>query len=131
MTGDKSIFVDIDSSSISQVKMKHGALVQARGKGTIAIDTKKGRKLIYDVLLVPDLTQNLLSVGQLIEHGHMVYFENNRCKIYDKGEKKQLMANINIEKNRSFPLILYYAKNVAWKMEMNVSHGYGTKSMGT
>ena len=72
MTGDKSIFIDIDSSSISQVKMKNGVLVQARGKRIIAIDTKKGRKFIHDVLFVPDLTQNLLSIGQLIEHGHMV-----------------------------------------------------------
>lgn len=85
MTGDKSIFMDINSSSISQVKIKNGVLVQARGKGTIAINTKKGRKFIHDVLLVPDLKQNFLSVGQLIEHGHMVNFEDNVCKLYDKG----------------------------------------------
>ena len=63
MIGDKFIFVDIDSSSISQIKIENGALVQVRGKWTITIDTKKGRKFINDVLFVSDLTQNLLSVG--------------------------------------------------------------------
>ena len=63
MTGDKCIFVDIDSFLISQVKTKNNALVQARGKRTIVIDKKKGRKFVHDVLLVPCFTQNLLNVG--------------------------------------------------------------------
>ncbi|XP_059670703.1 uncharacterized protein LOC132316214 [Cornus florida] len=84
MTGDKNIFLEIDFSSNSQVRMGNGALVQAKGKCTIAIETKKGRKHIRDVLLVPDLEQNLLSVGQLVEHGYSIHFDEDSCKIYDK-----------------------------------------------
>ena len=62
-TGDESLFVNMDASSIFQVKMGNGALVETKGKGTIAIETKKGTKYIQDVLLVPDLAQNLLRVG--------------------------------------------------------------------
>ena len=68
MTGNKEIFVKIDASTTSQVKMGNGALVQANGRGTIAIETKKGRRFIEKVLLVPDLDQNLLSLGQLLDH---------------------------------------------------------------
>ena len=63
MTRDESLCVNMDGSSISQVKMGNGALVETKGKGTIAIKTKKGTKYIQAVLLVPDLAQNLLRVG--------------------------------------------------------------------
>ncbi|KAG6391565.1 hypothetical protein SASPL_149321 [Salvia splendens] len=103
-TGDESIFVSIDTSVNSQVKMGNGALVKAQGKGTISVDTKKGKKRISDVLLVPDLRQNLLSVGQLIEHGYTVHFEGNSCVILDQEGAKQIVAKIQMEKSRSFPL---------------------------
>ena len=55
MTGNKEIFVKIDAYTTLQVKMGNGAFVQANGRGTIAIETKKGRRFIEEVLLVPDL----------------------------------------------------------------------------
>ena len=63
MTGNDYIFVNIDAISNSQVRMRNCVMVQAKGKGTIAIETKKGTRYIQDVLLVPDLKQNLLSIG--------------------------------------------------------------------
>ena len=119
MTGDESIFMSLDTSTTSQVKMRNGAIVQSKGKGTIAIDTRKGRKFVNDVMLVPDLEHNLLSVGQLIEHGHVVHFEGNECKFFDKGEKQELMTTIKMEKNRNFPLYLRYAKEMAMKVNVN------------
>ncbi|KAG6419902.1 hypothetical protein SASPL_116414 [Salvia splendens] len=117
MTGDESIFVSIDTSVNSQVKMGNGALVKAQGKGTISVDTKKGMKRISDVLLVPNLRQNLLSVGQLIEHGYTVHFEGNSCVILDKEGAKQIVAKIQMEKSRSFPLTFKYAENMAMKAQ--------------
>lgn len=35
MTGDENIFVELDSATKTQVKMGNGALVQAKGKGTM------------------------------------------------------------------------------------------------
>uniref|UniRef100_A0A5B7B4M6 Retrovirus-related Pol polyprotein from transposon TNT 1-94 n=1 Tax=Davidia involucrata TaxID=16924 RepID=A0A5B7B4M6_DAVIN len=119
MTGDKSIFLDMDTSINSQVRMGNGALVCAKGKGTIGVETKKGTKLIQDVLLVPDLEQNLLSVEQLVEHGYSVHFEANSCTILDKNDARQVIAQIQMEKNRSFPLIFKYGGNVALKAHVN------------
>lgn len=118
MTGDKSIFVSIDTSINSQVKMGNGALVKAQGKGTISVNTKKGERRIHDVLLVPDLEQNLLSVGQLIEHGYAVHFEGKTCAILDKMEPNHVMARIPMEKNRNFPLTFKYAENMAMKAQV-------------
>jgi hypothetical protein len=74
MTGDESIFCELDTTATTQITMGNGAVVKSKGKGTIAVNSKKGKMLIRDVLLVPELAQNLLSVGQLIEHGHAAHF---------------------------------------------------------
>lgn len=44
--------------------------------GTITIETQSGTKTISDVLYVPDLDQNFLSVGQLLEKGFKLYFKD-------------------------------------------------------
>ena len=94
----------MDTSPNSQVKMENGALVQAKGNGIIVVETKKGARYISDVLLVSDLEKNLLSVGQLVEHGYSIHFEEECCKIFDKGGRSQVVAKVKMEKNRSFPL---------------------------
>ncbi|KAJ4764255.1 polyprotein [Rhynchospora pubera] len=119
MTGDESIFCKLDTTATTQITMGNGAVVKSKGKGTIAVNSKKGRMLIHDVLLVPDLAQNLLSVGQLIEHGHAVHFEGETCKIFDKVEnKRELMAVVNMERHRNFPLTLKSANGVALKVDV-------------
>ena len=116
MTGNKSIFHKMDASISSQVKMGNGVLVQVKGKGTIGVQTKRGVRYISDVLLVPDLEQNLLSVGQLLENGYSLKFERNGCVIFDKQHEKLIVADIKM-KNRSFMLKFQYAKDVALKTE--------------
>ena len=75
MTGERDIFISLDQSFNSQVKLGDGKMQKAVGKGTIAVHTKGGnKKLISDVLYVPNLTQNLLSVGQLIQKGFFNLF---------------------------------------------------------
>lgn len=57
-------------------------------KKTMAIDTSLGTKLISDVLYVLDNDQNLISVGQLIEKGFKVSFEDRHHLIHDmKGQE--------------------------------------------
>ena len=83
MTHDKELFKELKPSKISKVKIGHGSYILAKGIGTIAIATHSGTKTISDVLYVPDLDQNLLSVGQLLEKGFKVFFEDNYCLIKD------------------------------------------------
>ncbi|XP_026377725.1 uncharacterized protein LOC113272025 [Papaver somniferum] len=63
MTGDKTCFVSLDENINSHVKLGDGNLHKAEGKGVISVSSKVGHKLIHDVLYVPGLAQNLLSVG--------------------------------------------------------------------
>ncbi|KAK2968736.1 hypothetical protein RJ640_014012 [Escallonia rubra] len=89
--------------SRSKVKLGNGALVDVTGKGKIVVQTKKGKKLIPDVLLVPNLLQNLLSVGQMMEKGYVLHFEGQFCNIYDKVDKT--LRDVEFD------------KNVAWNWE--------------
>jgi hypothetical protein len=78
--------------------MDNGAVVKSKDKSMIAVNFKKCRMLIHDVLFVLKLAQNLLSIGQLIEYGHAIHFERETCKIYDKLEnQRELMVTVHME----------------------------------
>ena len=76
----------------------------------VAIESQISLKLIYDVLFVPDIDQNLLSVGQLVEKGFKVYFEDRNCIIKDAEGKK--VFNIKM-KGKSFALNLLKDEHAA------------------
>ncbi|RDX93936.1 hypothetical protein CR513_23734, partial [Mucuna pruriens] len=79
MTFDHDLFKELDTSIVSKVKIRNGEHIAVKGKGTIAIESISGTKLIKDVLFVPNISQNLLSVGQLIQKGFKVIFESDQC----------------------------------------------------
>ena len=64
MTMNSKSFVELDRSYTSIVKLGDGKLKKVEGKGTIAAHIEEGnQKFIHDVLYVPTLSQNVLSVG--------------------------------------------------------------------
>nr|GMC71630.1 Retrovirus-related Pol polyprotein from transposon RE1 [Ipomoea batatas] len=67
MTNDRELFKELDKTTVSKVKIGNGVFLPIKGKGTVAIQSLTGVKYISNVLYVPDIDQNLLSVGQLIE----------------------------------------------------------------
>ena len=81
MTHDREIFKELNKSNISKVRIGNGEQLVVKGTRTVSIKTHSGIKLIFDVLYVPEITQNLLSVSQLLEKGYKVSFENKVCVI--------------------------------------------------
>ncbi|KAG6383152.1 hypothetical protein SASPL_157102 [Salvia splendens] len=108
MTGDEKQFRDIDRTIKSQVKLGNGELVDVEGKGTIAVNTNKGTRLIKDVMLVPKLDANLLSVGQMMDKGYSLIFKDDSCKIYDNKNIDLVVAEVKMQKQRNFPLCWQY-----------------------
>ncbi|KAL4020423.1 hypothetical protein IC575_019199 [Cucumis melo] len=100
MTHDKELFKD-PSQQISPKSNWQWRLHLDQRKGTIAIASCKGTKHIQDVLFVPDINQNLLSVGQLIEKGFKVTFENEYCLIKDAANQDIFKVKM---KGKSFSL---------------------------
>ncbi|KAK9740902.1 hypothetical protein RND81_03G069500, partial [Saponaria officinalis] len=101
LTNNSCMFCKLDTSVQTPVRLGNGEFVASKGKFTIVVPTKRGTKFIKDVLLFPDLAENLLSVAQMIKNGYSLIFENNHCTIYDPGNKE--IAKVVME-NKSFSL---------------------------
>lgn len=103
MCGDKSAFSTLDESYQDNVKFGDNSKVSVMGKGDVSIQTKEGiTQTISNVLLVPDLKTNLLSIGQLQEKGYEVTIKDGVCHIRD--EKLGLIAQVTMTANRMFSL---------------------------
>lgn len=81
-------------------------MLEAEEKGEIAVNTMSGTKLIFDVLYVLMIDQNLLSVGQLLKRDCSVTFntfKNKTCLIYDANGNEMFRVKIP---NKNFLLSL-------------------------
>ncbi|KAG8654210.1 hypothetical protein MANES_05G111650v8 [Manihot esculenta] len=87
MTFDRDLFKELDTTVTSKVKIGNKEYTVVNGKGTVAVESFSGTKLIQEVLFVHNISQNLLSVGQLLENGFKVIFEGNRCLIKDSKDE--------------------------------------------
>ncbi|KAL0299067.1 UNVERIFIED_CONTAM: hypothetical protein Sradi_6566500 [Sesamum radiatum] len=67
MTYNKGAFQTLDESFKTNVKLGDNHIVKVEGKGSVAINTKKGTRIINDVMYIPNLRTNLFSVGQMME----------------------------------------------------------------
>ncbi|XP_012468682.1 uncharacterized protein LOC105786740 [Gossypium raimondii] len=101
MNCDEKIFKDLDGSLKSRVRIGNGEYLEVKGKDTIAIESYDGTKMFSDVLFVPKIDQNLLSVGKLIKNGFKVMFEEERCLIIDSSSNE--LFRIKMQK-KSFSL---------------------------
>ena len=107
MTGNKNLLSSLDASITSEIMLGDRTSIKAEGKGIVPILTKQNQnKYISYVYYVPQLKHNLISVGQLMEHGYDVLFQKNTCYIYDKDPHKILIAKVEKTKSRMFPLSL-------------------------
>ncbi|KAI5313201.1 hypothetical protein L3X38_042375 [Prunus dulcis] len=106
MTSQESVLLNIDRIVTCKVKMGTGDLVQATGKGTLVVETQHGRRYIHEVLLVLGLDENLLSVGQMMEHGYYVLFGGNMAVIFVDGSLNNVVTKVVMGGNRCLPLSL-------------------------
>ncbi|XP_057986626.1 uncharacterized protein LOC131171172 [Hevea brasiliensis] len=105
MANDASFFNFLDRFVNTKVRIGNGEIVQAKGKGSISLQTKKCMKLISDVLLTPKLDQNLPSIAQMIKKGYSMVFKMDFHSIYDSHDYKAIEARLE---NNSFVLNLKY-----------------------
>ena len=103
-SGTKSLFRELDESQKSEVKILNGTSITVEGRGTVVVITSHSSvKLIHDMQYIPCLAYNLLSVGQLLESGFSVLFDDSSCIIRDKKMGKFFFFSVQMTKNRMFP----------------------------
>jgi hypothetical protein len=107
MTRNTYFFPSLDSNIQSEVNLGNDSKVRVNGKCVILFYTKNDeRRKIDEFYYVPGMKCNPISVGQLIEKKYKVFFKNKVCTIYDKYPSKQLIAKVEMTKNRMFSLIM-------------------------
>ncbi|CAL8992316.1 unnamed protein product [Prunus brigantina] len=110
MIGDEGLLVNIQRNLTSKVKMGTREVVP-----TLVIKTKLGSKHIQEVMLVPGLEENLLSVGQMMEHGYHFVFGGNMVNVYDDQSLKNLIVRVQMTNNRCFPLTMILVSDLVLK----------------
>lgn len=103
MSGNKIWFSELDESFKKSVRLGNDARLKVEGKGSIKVKMNGEVHTIVDVFYVPELKNNLLSIGQLQERGLAVLFDEGYCRIYHK--KKGLILESIMESNRMFKLL--------------------------
>ncbi|KAL0374305.1 UNVERIFIED_CONTAM: Retrovirus-related Pol polyprotein from transposon RE1 [Sesamum radiatum] len=101
MSSDLKRFKSLDEKYSSKVRLGDGRLVDVKGIGVVIVQTFSGTKVITDVLFVPDIKQNLLSVGQLLDKNYTIEFKDRTCEINDHLGVKLLSTRMQ---NKSFNL---------------------------
>lgn len=86
MCNNKNLFVSMDTSFTSKVTVADNNVLQCKGKGCVTVYVDKCSRIIENVLFVPNLSANLLSVSKLTDKGYSVIFNNDKCHIKNKNE---------------------------------------------
>ncbi|KAL0551708.1 hypothetical protein IC582_010797 [Cucumis melo] len=112
MTGLKPVFKELNEGEKLKVELGNGKELQVEGKGTVGIETHHGNRILTNVQYVPDIGYNLLSVGQLMESGYSILFDDGACLIKNK-QTGRVLAKVKMTQSKMFPLEVSNVKSFA------------------
>nr|XP_010905561.1 uncharacterized protein LOC105032728 [Elaeis guineensis] len=129
MCGQKELFSKLDDTVRSEVKFENNMKIPIMKNGYITIKANDGSdRCITDVYYVLGLHQNLLSMGQLFEHGYNMQISDGLCTIRDR--QQGLIAKVKKFSDQPFPLHIRYAtscfnstiQDSSWLWHMHFGH---------
>ncbi|WVZ24220.1 hypothetical protein V8G54_002764 [Vigna mungo] len=101
MMGNRRWLLDLDTSVKSTIRFAYNSTIQAEGVRKILIKCKYGKSVyMHNVLYVPLMKSNLLSLGQLLEKRFTMNMQNKHIEVFDK--KQRLMFKAPLARNRTF-----------------------------
>ena len=103
MCGERRMFVELNQMVKGNVSFGDESKIPVEGKGKILIRLKNGgHQFISNVYFVPNMKNNILSLGQLLEKGYDIHLKENNLFLRD--DKSNLIAKVPMTKNRMFLL---------------------------
>ena len=110
MSGKKTWFCELDESVTRKIRFADDSVVNAEGIGKIKIQSKDGKdSFISDVLYVPNMKSNLISIGQLLEKGYTVRMEDKILRIFDN--KMRTILKVQMSRQRTFKIGINIVEN--------------------
>ncbi|KAA8539565.1 hypothetical protein F0562_026257 [Nyssa sinensis] len=103
MCGDRTMFNELDEKFRHSVKLGNNTKMDVMGKGTVKLLLDGVNHVVAEVYYIPELRNNLLSIGQLQERGLAILIKGGVCKIFHP--EKGLIIQTNMSANRMFILL--------------------------
>ncbi|XP_014511418.1 uncharacterized protein LOC106770105 [Vigna radiata var. radiata] len=100
MTGNKLWFVNLEEESSKTVKLGNDIHMKVVAKGSIRMQINGISHVLNDVYYIPELKNNLLSLGQLQEKGLTILISDGTCKVFHA--TRGLIMQTNMSGNRMF-----------------------------
>ena len=98
MTGDKYLFIDLDEKDLGvHIEMGDDGRYSASGIGTISFERESGKPFVLkEVMHVPGLKKNLISVAMLGDKGYDVVFSEGKAFLCSKatGETRRIGVRV-------------------------------------
>ncbi|RDX93043.1 hypothetical protein CR513_24745, partial [Mucuna pruriens] len=105
MTSNRDWLVDFNPNVTTSVRFADNSTILAEGIGKVMITRKNGKTTyMHDVLYIPSMKNNLLSLGQLLEKGFTMAMQANHIEIFD--DKQRLVLKAPLSRNRTFKVNL-------------------------
>uniref|UniRef100_A0A251TCA0 Putative copia protein n=1 Tax=Helianthus annuus TaxID=4232 RepID=A0A251TCA0_HELAN len=104
MTGNKDLFINLNDSERREVRTGDDKRLEVLGCGDVNVKIKGYEKRIPNVFYVAGLKHNLLSVGQLVQKGYDVCFNDKGCVIHDSSGR--CIGVVKMTGNKMYPLNL-------------------------
>ncbi|KAH7570889.1 hypothetical protein JRO89_XS05G0215200 [Xanthoceras sorbifolium] len=81
------MFSELDKSFKQYVKLGNNMRMLVRGKGNVRLCLNGHVHVVFDVYYVPELKNNLISIGQIQERALTILIDKGKCIVYhpDKG----------------------------------------------
>lgn len=103
MSGNQELFSWMNENFKHSVKLGNDKQMEVVGKGNVKLVLNDASYTISDVYYVPELKNNLLSLGQLQEKEITIIIQKGTCKIYH--DERGMIAESKMSMNRMFMLI--------------------------
>lgn len=103
MCGNRGMFTNLDESFLHSVKLGNNSRMNVVGKGNVKLLLNGVNHVVHEVYYVPELKNNLLSIGQLQERGLAILIKGGVCKVYHP--MKGLIIQTVMSVNRMFILL--------------------------
>lgn len=92
MTPHANILANKQNCEVTEIKAANGESMKVNGTGTTTLMINNNKIDVKNVLHVPGLSVNLLSVSKIVEHGNTVTFDRNKgCTI--SNSNNEIIAN--------------------------------------
>lgn len=106
MTCNREWLINLVESKKSKVRLADDSTLRVEGMGNVVIKKKDGLNTTTEnILLMPEMKCNLLSLGQLVEKGFTVIMGNNdQAEVFDISKK--LILRSKISNNRTFQVCM-------------------------